>query len=108
MQEPLEAWQDAVSQAWILAYGERKNELNDERRARLLDDRGLHPYSEVWGRIHYLEGVPGVAIEDGDNRKLQVGDYEYVAGKVTPFELKEAARKKATQDWLQVVPPDAD
>ena len=107
MQEPLEAWQDAVSQAWMLAYGERKNELNDERRARLLDDRGLHPYSEVWGRILYLEGVPGVAIDDGDNRVMQVGaERFYTAGKVTPYELKEWARKEATQDWLQEGPFD--
>lgn len=46
-------WTEAVRQAFLLARGARLGELHG-RRARLLDARGLHPYSEVWGVIGAL------------------------------------------------------
>lgn len=39
-----------VDQAFKLAKGERAAELRG-RRIRRFDERGLHPYSEVWGYI---------------------------------------------------------
>lgn len=37
--------------AYSLAYHQRYGELRAGRRTKTFDDRGIHPYSEVWGRI---------------------------------------------------------
>jgi predicted metal-dependent hydrolase len=69
-----EAWADAftVTDAWIemlqaaygLAKGERRNELAG-RYVKSRDDRGLVPYSYIWGAIRALEGLePVLANED--------------------------------------------
>lgn len=57
-------WTELVHEAYQLAYGERLAELNG-RRPRTFDDRGLHPYSEVWGRIGLLTGgeITGAMID---------------------------------------------
>lgn len=104
---PVESWELAVASAWKLAYGERMNELHDERRPRLLDERGLHPYSEVWGQIILLEAVPEVATFNGEERTLLLRGadpaFGYEAGRVSPFELKEAARRAASVDYAQEI-----
>lgn len=82
----------AVTEAWQLAYGERMNELRDDRRARLLDERGLHPYSVVWGKIIYLEQQQELAVELDDS-------YSYEAGTALPSELRDAARAAASRDY---------
>lgn len=56
-----EQWIAELRHAYRLAKGERAAELRAGKRPKLLDDRGLHPYSEVWGRIIMLEGSAEIA-----------------------------------------------
>ena len=49
-----DAWLAALSECYHLAKGERLGELRG-RRVKLLDARGLHPYSLAWGRVLALE-----------------------------------------------------
>lgn len=46
---------EKLMEAYRLARGERLAELHG-RRPRLLDDRGIHPYSYVWGHVDALGG----------------------------------------------------
>jgi hypothetical protein len=48
------AWCEAIRSLYALARGERLGELTG-RRSRLLDDRGLHPYSLEVGRVMALQ-----------------------------------------------------
>ena len=43
------AWVEALRECYMLARGERLGELRG-RRVKLLDERGLHPFSVAWGR----------------------------------------------------------
>ena len=45
--------------AYRLAHGERINELIG-KHVRTFDERGLHPYSEIWGQINMLAAHPEV------------------------------------------------
>jgi len=55
-----DAWLEALSDAYHLAKGERLGELRG-RRVKLLDERGMHPYSMAWGRIFACESLlPGL------------------------------------------------
>lgn len=47
-------WMDAIRDAYSHAKGERLGELKD-RRSRLLDDRGLHPFTLEIGRAKACE-----------------------------------------------------
>jgi hypothetical protein len=49
-----DAWVEALRDAWHLARGERLGELRG-RRQKLLDERGMHPYSLAWGRAMACE-----------------------------------------------------
>jgi hypothetical protein len=52
----IDAWCRAVSMLYSLARGERLGELNG-RRSRLIDERGLHPFSLEVGRIFALQDM---------------------------------------------------
>lgn len=55
--DPLvDAWLEGLRDAYYLAKGERIGELRG-RRVKLLDDRGMHPYSVAWGRVYALEAL---------------------------------------------------
>lgn len=49
-------WCEELRIAWLLARTERLGELRGQR-SKTFDDRGLHPYSHVVGRIEALQGV---------------------------------------------------
>lgn len=57
----LDVWCAATRGAYKLAYGERLAQLRGKQVKRF-DDRGLHPYSEQWGRVtlaeSFLEHLP--------------------------------------------------
>lgn len=46
---------EKLMEAYRLALGERLGELRGHR-PRLLDGRGIHPYSYVWGHVDALGG----------------------------------------------------
>lgn len=46
---------EKIREAYQIARGERLAELRGHR-PRLLDDRGIHPYSYLWGQIDLLGG----------------------------------------------------
>ncbi len=48
-------WQRALSFAFTLAKGARAAELRGDRRVKLMDGRGLHLYSEEWGKVRACE-----------------------------------------------------
>lgn len=52
----IEDWCQQVRFAWTLARGERLGELHG-KRAKSMDARGLHPYSQVVGHIMGLQTV---------------------------------------------------
>lgn len=58
----IDAWLEAIRDAFMLARGERLSELRGGRRPRSFDDRGLHPYTLAWGRIWAYEVlIPALA-----------------------------------------------
>ena len=52
----LDLWQDSLRAAYLAAKGERMGELRGNR-ARLLDARGIHQFSESWGVIRACEDM---------------------------------------------------
>ena len=47
-------WLEATRECYLLAKAERLGELKG-KRIKLLDARGMHPYSVAWGRVLALE-----------------------------------------------------
>jgi len=50
-----EVWLEALSFAFLLAKGARAAELRGDRRSKTFDPRGMHPYSEEWGKVRACE-----------------------------------------------------
>ena len=64
MEDICALWIESLQAAYSLARGERRNQLAG-RYMKSRDERGLHPYSFVWGQIRTLEGLePVLASED--------------------------------------------
>lgn len=59
-------WIEGLEAAYMLARGERLNELRGTKQ-RFLDARGIHPFSEAWGLVEAAQhlcpdlGADGVA-----------------------------------------------
>lgn len=86
------AWVEALEEAWMLAKGERGNELRG-RYVKRFDDRGLHPLSECWGRIHGLEAAcPWLA----DIRSLGESACE-------PVFLRREAAREAEREFAEAI-----
>lgn len=88
-EETWPGWMAMVEQAFALARGERLAILNG-RRSRTFDDRGLHPYSEVWGKIDAFTSEPIAAW-------LQEGGRELTA--ITPPQLRAIAYAAADDEF---------
>lgn len=52
----VQRWCEAVTAAYELARGERLNELRGSH-TRLLDGRGMHPFSEAIGAAHQCQAL---------------------------------------------------
>jgi hypothetical protein len=82
----VELWMEALRHAYQFARSERLLELRD-KRPRLLDDRGLHPYSLEVGRIMALRELePALAEVQFD-----------------PIELRRLARQDAAKQFADEV-----
>lgn len=80
--------------AYQLAYHQRYGELRAGRRTKTFDDRGLHPYSEIWGRISVL-------ISEEDSRETT----QMVPAllEVTPNQLQRMAEQDAHAQLLNEI-----
>jgi hypothetical protein len=84
-------WCAALQAAYSLARGERLNVLQN-RHVKRFDARGLHPYSEVWGRIRALEALlPTLMLAEADPIALRRAA-ESDAAEQFASELLEAMR----------------
>lgn len=83
----------AVEQAYQLAKSERLAEMKG-RRQRTFDDRGLHPYSEVWGYI-------------GAATSTEIADWQSACGRglgaISPTIIRDAARRDAAREFVHEI-----
>lgn len=83
-------WSEKLREAYLLARGERLAELRGHR-PRLLDERGIHPYSYAWGQVDMLT-TDELATWLGESQ------FEYAGLPVltlSPSALRRAAREEA-------------
>ena len=88
-----QAFQTALRHAYRMAHGERINELIG-RRVRTFDERGLHPYSEIWGQINMLAAHPEVHARLSE---LDSGDVP------TPAHMRRLAHEEADADFIRAI-----
>lgn len=96
MADEWDAWasfQTALRHAHRIAHGERMNELIG-KRVRTFDERGLHPYSEIWGQINMLAAHPEV------HARLAELDSEEVP---TPAHMRRLAHEEADADFIRAI-----
>lgn len=94
----------AVKQAYELAKAERLAEFKG-RRPRTFDDRGLHPYSEVWG---YIGAATSPEIADWLATGERVELWKEITGEesdrvLSPTSLRAAAHAAATQEFVNEI-----
>lgn len=99
---PRAVWEENLRAAWMLAKGERRQDLSG-KRAKLLDGRGLHPYSMAWGEVMACEQIDhelGTLRDTGVAWELagMVG-----AGAVDPVSMRHHAARAAEADFLEDV-----
>ena len=54
---------EVASECHQLAFGQRWGELTG-KRARTFDDRGVHPFSEAWGKVWYVRAALPAPLRD--------------------------------------------
>lgn len=86
-------WVESLQECWHLARGERAGELRGAH-SKLLDARGMHPYSEAWGRVKAAERLlPDLAV-------VRVGTGPAPCEPVT---LRRLAAQQAQEDFAAEV-----
>lgn len=86
-------WARATRAAYKLAYGER-SALVRGKRTRSYDDRGLHPYSEQWGRMTLAESFV----------MAETGWLPYLS----PASLRDMAHADAHHDYVKELREESD
>lgn len=92
------AWSEfmaALRHAYLLARGERMNELRGKRVAKF-DSRGLHPYSEAWGRISACLSLPGVT----ERVRAEIEGEEIV---LSPHQMRKVAHENAYREFVTLL-----
>lgn len=87
-------WARSFRAAYKLAYGERMAALRG-KRTKSYDDRGLHPYSEQWGRITLSESF--VLSETG-----------WAPPDASPTAIKNMAQHDAYSDFISELRKEED
>ncbi len=97
-----ERWVEALETAYGLARGERLAEIRGDRRVKRFDSRGLHPYSEAWGRILSLEGLDPelAALRDlGGDVACEPGTLRHAAHRDAEEAVARLIRSEGRVDW---------
>lgn len=96
-------WVEQLWTAWVLAKGERAAELRGDRRARMLDGSGLHPYSVCWGQVYALEQLAPDLVDDRESGSAwgAVGQEPTALGHLDPPSLRRRAHLVAQADFAQ-------
>lgn len=91
------AWCEAIHSLYSLARGERLGELSG-RRSRLLDDRGLHPFSLEVGRVMALQDlVPALEEMEFRHTLMKKAAYEDAEEQ---YETETALRVSERCGWI--------
>lgn len=108
-EEALQTWAEVVREAFLLARGTRLGELRGRRRERLIDERGLHPFSLVWGRAQVL--LPAFVLDDQERGAAKLAELGVeilrsdLSGKIEigPVEIRQAARIDAERIFREEI-----
>jgi hypothetical protein len=92
----LDAWCEATMEAWRLAFGARCNEVKGHH-VKSFDSRGLHPYSEAWGKILALESLLPELAEVRDVAGLSVTSMRRDAATEATAELVAAIQRNGNE-----------
>lgn len=99
-----DVWGASLWEAWVFAKGARAAELRGDRRAKLLDTRGLHPYSLAWGQVFACEELdPSLAArrDAGGHGWLVIGQEPAALGPLDPVSMRSIAARAAEQAFEQ-------
>lgn len=100
----IEAWCLAISHCYSLARGDRLGEL-EGKRPRLIDGRGLHPYSVEVGRVLALQDILPILEEADFNHHLL--RREALEDAALEYELRTALRVGLNYGWITTGNADA-
>lgn len=88
-------WLRSVRAAYKLAHRQRLAQLRG-KRVKSFDDRGLHPYSEMWGRIILAESDSAVG------KAIACGYFP----PLSPESLRRMAEDDAYRDFITELTPN--
>lgn len=95
-----DAYLGAVKEAYTLAKGEEAARLRG-RRLRTFDERGIHPFSEAYGKVALLGTHPEVA-----PYLPETSDHAGGLLEATSLAIRQAARVDALEEFIRDVKED--